>query len=106
MVAMFVYIFVSDIVIEGHKQTFQFMVFSKKNPEIAEKVMYEIGRGATFLKAYGSHSKEESDVLLIISHRTDKARIMRTIKDIDKNAFVSIAKTSSVFGKNFDNIKV
>jgi len=106
MVAMFVYIFVSDIVIEGNKQTFQFMVFSKKNPEIAEKVMFEVGRGATFLKAYGSHSKEESDVLLIISHRTDKARIMRVIKDIDKNAFVSIAKTSSVFGKNFDNIKI
>jgi len=106
MVAMFVYIFVSDIVIDGYKQTFQFMVFSKKNPEIAEKVMFEIGRGATFLKAYGSHSKEESDVLLIISHRNDKARIMRVIKDIDKGAFVSIAKTSSVFGKNFDNIKV
>jgi len=106
MVAMFVYIFVSDIVIEGNKQTFQFMVFSKKNPEIAEKVMFEVGRGATFLRAYGSHSKEESDVLLIISHRTDRARIMRVIKDIDGNAFVSVAKTSSVFGKNFDNIKI
>jgi len=106
MVVMFVYIFVSDIVIEGHKQTFQFMVFSKKNPEIADKIMTEIGRGATFLKAYGSYSKNESDVLLIISHRNDKARIMRVIKEIDNTAFISIAKTSSVFGKNFDNIKI
>ena len=106
MVVMFVYIFVSDIVIEGYKQTFQFMVFSKKNQEIADKVMLEIGRGATFLKGYGSYSKEESDVLLIIAHRNDKARIMRLIKAIDNTAFVSIAKTSSVFGKNFDNIKV
>jgi uncharacterized membrane-anchored protein YitT (DUF2179 family) len=106
MVVMFVYIFVSDIVIDGYKQTFQFMVFSKKNQEIADKVMLEIGRGATFLKAYGSYSKEESDVLLIIAHRNDKARIMRVIKEIDNTAFISIAKTSSVFGKNFDHIKI
>ncbi|MCL2289719.1 MAG: YitT family protein [Bacteroidetes bacterium] len=106
MVVMFVYIFVSDIVIDGYKQTFQFMVFSKKNHEIADKILNEVGRGATFLKAYGSFSKNESDVLLIISHRNDKANIMRVIKEIDNEAFVSIAKTSSVFGKNFDNIKI
>jgi len=106
MSVMFVYIFISDIVIDGYRQTFQFMVFSKKNQEIADKVMLEVGRGATFLKGYGSYSKEDSDVLLIIAHRNDKARIMRAIKEIDTNAFVSIAKTSSVFGKNFDNIKV
>jgi len=106
MVVMFVYIFVSDIVIDGYKQTFQFMVFSKRNQQIADKIMTEVGRGATFLKAYGSYSKTESDVLLIIAHRNDKARIMRVIKEIDHDAFVSIAKTSSVFGKNFDNIKI
>jgi len=106
MVVMFVYIFVSDIVIDGYKQTFQFMVFSKKNQQIADKIMTEVGRGATFLKAYGSYTKAESDVLLIIAHRNDKARIMRVIKEIDYDAFVSIAKTSSVFGKNFDNIKI
>jgi uncharacterized membrane-anchored protein YitT (DUF2179 family) len=106
MAVMFVYIFISDIVIDGYKQTFQFMVFSKKNQEIADKVMLEIGRGATFLKGYGSYSKEDSDILLIIAHRNDKARIMRVIKEIDNTAFISIAKTSSVFGKNFDNIKI
>jgi uncharacterized membrane-anchored protein YitT (DUF2179 family) len=106
MVVMFIYIFISDIVIDGYRQTFQFMVFSKKNQEIADKVMLEIGRGATFIKAYGSYSKEESDVLLIIAHRNDRVRIMRAIKETDNEAFVSIAKTSSVFGKNFDSIKL
>lgn len=106
MVVMFVYIYVSDIVIEGYKQTFQFMVFSKKNQEIADKINSDLNRGATFLKGYGSFTKAESDVLLIIAHRNDKAQIMKLIKYIDSNAFVSIAKTSSVFGKNFDNIKI
>ena len=106
MVVMFVFIYVSDIVIEGYKQTFQFMVFSKKNQEIADKINLEIHRGATFLKGYGSFTKADADVLLIIAHRNDKAQIMKLIKYIDSTAFVTIAKTSSVFGKNFDNIRI
>ncbi|HPE40715.1 MAG TPA: YitT family protein [Bacteroidales bacterium] len=106
MVVMFVYIFVSDIVIEGYKQTFQFMVFSKKNQEIADKINSDLHRGATFLKGYGSYTKNDSDVLLIMAHRNDKAQIMKLIKYTDPTAFVSITKTSSVFGKNFDNIKI
>ncbi len=106
MVVMFVYIYVSDIVIEGYKQTFQFMVFSKKNQDIADKINSELHRGATFLKGYGAYTKTDSDVLLIMAHRNDKAQIMKLIKYTDPSAFVSISKTSSVFGKNFDNIKV
>ena len=106
MVVMFVYIYVSDLVIEGYKQSFQFMVFSTKNQDIADKINKDLHRGASFLKGYGSFSKTESDVLLIIAHRNDKANIIRIIKEIDNSAFISIAKTSSVFGKNFDNIKI
>jgi uncharacterized membrane-anchored protein YitT (DUF2179 family) len=106
MVVMFVYIFISDLVIDGYKQTFQFFVFSQKNEEIADKINKDLGRGASFLKGYGSYTKKESDVLLILSHRNDKAQIIRLIRDIDPNAFISISKTNSVFGKNFDRIKV
>jgi uncharacterized membrane-anchored protein YitT (DUF2179 family) len=106
VVVMFVYIYVSDLVIEGYKQSFQFMVFSTKNQDIADKINKDLHRGASFLKGYGSFSKTESDVLLIIAHRNDKANIIRIIKEIDNSAFISIAKTSSVFGKNFDNIRV
>lgn len=104
-VVMFVYIYVSDIVIDGYRQTFQFMVFSKKNQEIADEISKELKRGASFLRGYGSYTKEDSDILLIIAHRNDKAQITRIIKKIDKNAFVTVSKTSNVFGKNFDTIK-
>ena len=47
-----------------------------------------------------------TDVLLIVAHRTDKGDITRIIKEIDPKAFITISKTASVFGKNFDNIKI
>lgn len=105
-VVLFVYMFVSDYVIDGYRQTYQFMVFSKKNEEIAARINKELRRGATFLKGYGSYNRQESDVLLIIAHRTDKVRVSRIIKEIDDSAFVTITKTASVFGKNFDKLKL
>ena len=106
LIGMFVFIYVSDLVIEGYRQSFQYFVFSTKNEQIADQINQKLGRGATFLKAYGSYSKEEHDVLLIVAHRTDRAMIIRIIKEIDDAAFISVAKTSSVFGKNFDKIKI
>lgn len=106
MIGMFVYIYISDLVIEGYRQSFQFMVFSNKNQEIADKINKELHRGASFLKGYGAYSKTESDVLLILAHRTDRANIIRIIKEIDDSAFISVSKTSSVFGKNFDKLKI
>lgn len=105
-VVLIVSIIVSDLVIDGYRQTYQFMVFSQKNHEIAQKINTKLKRGATFLKGYGSYNQQESDVLLIVAHRTDKGDITRIIKEIDPTAFITISKTASVFGKNFDNIKI
>ena len=105
-VVLIVSIIVSDLVIDGYRQTYQFMVFSQKNREIAQKINTRLHRGATFLKGYGSYNQQESDVLLIVAHRTDKGDITRIIKEIEPSAFITISKTASVFGKNFDNIKI
>lgn len=105
-VVLFVYMFVADIVIDGYRQTYQFMVFSKKNEEIAVRINKDLHRGATFLKGYGSYNRQESDVLLIIAHKTDKVRVTRIIKEIDDSAFITITKTASVFGKNFDKLRL
>ena len=74
IVVMFAYTFISDIIIDGFKQTFQFLVFSSKNKEIAEKINSEIHRGATFIKGYGYIVKKRVDILLIIAHRTDQGK--------------------------------
>lgn len=105
-VVLLVSIIVSDLVIDGYRQTYQFMVFSKKNDEIAKKINTKLHRGASFLKGYGSYNHQESDVLLIVAHRTDKSSVTRIIKEIDPEAFITVTKTASVFGKNFDNIKI
>lgn len=104
-VAMVASAYASDFVIEGYKQTYQIMVFSSKNKELADRINQELHRGATLLKGYGSYTKEDTEVLLVIAHRGDRPHIIRIIKEIDDSAFISISKTSGVFGKNFDTLR-
>ncbi|MBO4282782.1 MAG: YitT family protein [Bacteroidales bacterium] len=105
-VVMIAYTIASDTFLDGHRQTYQFMIFSSKNAEIAERINTEMKRGGTFLKGTGTYSHQESDVLLVLVHRRDKQQLMRIITQTDKTAFVSIAKTNAVFGKNFDQIQL
>lgn len=105
-VVMGVFGYTLDMVIEGSKQSYQMMVFSKNSAEIADRIGTEIGRGVTTLKGTGWYTKEEQNVLMVIAQKNDKNNIMRIIKECDDSAFISIAKVSGVFGKNFDRIKI
>lgn len=98
--------YVLDLVLDGNKQSYQIMVFSQKNDEIATAVTNEVGRGATLLDAEGCYSRQQMKVLLMMVHRTDKPRVMQIIHRIDENAFVSVNKAQGVYGKNFEKLKL
>ncbi len=105
-VVMGVFGYTLDMVIEGSKQSYQMMVFSKNNSEIADRIGNEIRRGVTLLKGKGWYTKEDQDVLMVIAQKNDKNDIMKIIKECDDSAFISISKVTGVFGKNFDRIKI
>lgn len=104
-VYMFGFSFVTDIVINGYRQTYQIMIFSDRSNVIGDRISNEIKRGVTIIKAAGWYSKKDKDVLLVMAHRTDKHDIMQIIKEEDPKAFISIAKVEGVFGQNFDELK-
>ena len=105
-VVMMVMTYVLDMVLDGNKQSYQVMVFSLKNEEIAEAVTREVGRGATLLDAEGCYTHLQQKVLLMMVHRTDKSHVMQIIHRIDENAFISVSKTQGVYGKNFEKLKL
>ncbi len=105
-IVMMVMTYVLDMVLDGNKQSYQIMVFSQKNDEIAEAVTNEVGRGATLLDAEGCYSHSRQKVLIIMVHRTDKPRVMQIIHRIDDNAFISVSKAQGVYGKNFEKLKI
>ncbi|MDD3630569.1 MAG: YitT family protein [Bacteroidales bacterium] len=105
-VVMAVVSYVIDLVMEGNKQSYQFMIFSKQNQQIANRITNEVGRGVSVLKGIGWYTKEPLDVLVVICRRTDRNQILSIIKDEDNKAFFSITKVAAAYGLNFDRIKI
>ena len=96
---------VVDIYLSGTKQAVQLFIFSHKYEEIADCITKNLHRGVTVLPAKGWYTKEESHVLMIMTRKTDLNLVLRYIKSIDPNAFLSVASISGVYGNGFEAIK-
>lgn len=94
-----------DFVVVGSKQSVQVMVFSDKYSEIADYIINELGRGVTVMNAQGWYTKKDRQVLLILVRKNELSEVTDAIKKLDKNAFVSVCRTSSVYGEGFEEIK-
>ena len=94
-----------DYVINGARQSVQFIIVSNKHEEIAKRVNEELDRGVTVLYGEGFYSKEKRQVLLILAKKHESRAIFSLIRQTDSNAFVSMGNVEGVFGEGFDKIK-
>ncbi len=102
---MLIFSFGVDFVVLGNKSSVQLLVFSKKYQEIADHIIYDVQRGVTALQSVGWYSQQESKVLLIILRKNQMTEVINEIKNIDKDAFVSVSSANSVYGEGFEEIK-
>lgn len=95
-----------DLYLSGTKQSVQVFIFSKKYAEIADAIAEDMKRGVTLIHAEGWYTKEESQVIMVMTRKTDLNLLLRYVKSIDPDAFLSVTNVMGVFGKGFDTIKV
>ena len=96
---------VIDMYLSGSQQSVQIMILSKKYEEIADAVTQELHRGVTVLEGKGWFTKQSTQVLMVITRKTDLNLLLRYIKAIDPQAFLSVSSVNGVYGKGFDSIK-
>lgn len=94
-----------DLYLTGTKQSVQMFIFSKKPEVVADAIAYDMHRGVTMLRSRGWHLKQENEVITVVARKTDINPILRCIKAIDPDAFVSIANVMGVYGLGFDTFK-
>ena len=104
-VVMLGFSFGIDYVLLGSKSSVQIMVFSTRYSDIADHVINNVGRGVTALQSVGWYSQNEGKVLLIISRKNQMNEVINEIKNIDKNAFISVSSAHSVYGEGFEEVK-
>ena len=95
-----------DLYISGSKQSVQVFIFTRKVEEMADAIAFDMKRGVTMLPAKGWFSKEDKQVLMVVTRKTDLNLLLRYVKSIDPDAFLSVSSVMGVYGQGFDTIKV
>lgn len=95
-----------DLYLSGSKQSVQAFIFTKKVEEMADAIAFDMKRGVTVIPAKGWYSKEEKQVLMVVTRKSDLNILLRYVKSIDPDAFLSVSTVMGVYGQGFDTIKV
>ena len=95
-----------DVYLSGTKQSVQALIFTKKYEEMADAIAYDMKRGVTVMPAKGWFSKEDTYVVMVVTRKNDLNLLLRYVKSIDPDAFLSVSSVMGVYGKGFDAIKV
>ncbi|MBE6250207.1 MAG: YitT family protein [Bacteroidales bacterium] len=98
--------FAVDMYLSGSKQSVQAFIFTKKSKEMADAIAYDMKRGVTMIPAKGWYTKEDRDVLMVVTRKADLNLLLRYVKSIDPDAFLSISTVMGVYGQGFDTLKV
>ena len=95
-----------DLYLSGSKQSVQAFIFTKKSEEMADAIAFDMKRGVSMITAKGWFTKEDRNVLMVITRKSDLNLLLRYVKSIDPDAFLSVSSVMGVYGKGFDVIKV
>lgn len=66
-----------DLYLSGSKQSVQAFIFTKKVEQMADAIAFDMKRGVTILPAKGWYSKEDKQVLMVVTRKTDLNLLLR-----------------------------
>ena len=100
MVVIFSY--TVDMILSGNQQSSQIFIVSKDYKAMADAINNEAKRGATVIDAMGWYSKENSKVVMCVCRKRDLAMVLKVVRSVDPEAFITIGSVMGVYGKGFE----
>ncbi|MBQ5836721.1 MAG: YitT family protein [Alistipes sp.] len=100
MVAVFSY--TVDMILSGNQQSSQIFIICKDYKAMADAINNEAKRGATVIDAMGWYSKDNSKVVMCVCRKRDLAMVLKVVRAVDPEAFITIGSVMGVYGKGFD----
>ena len=95
---------VIDNIIAGFKTKSEITIISEKNKEISKFILDDLERGCTFIKGIGGFTRKDTSILYTVLDRNEFIKLKNKIKEIDKNAFITVGEVHAVMGEGFMGI--
>lgn len=93
--------FLIDGIIEGLNIKINVRIISDQADQIKQFIITELNRGATVFQAEGAYSKNQVNIISTILTKREFIKIKGYIKEVDENAFVTVASVREVIGEGF-----
>ena len=97
-----VFSYVVDMLMTGNQQSNQIMIVCQDYKAMADAINNEAKRGATVIDAMGWYSKDNSKVVMCVCRKRDLAMVLKVVRGVDPEAFITIGSVMGVYGKGFD----
>lgn len=104
MISVFIASKVLDTVLTGIGSEKACYVISRHHEAITRRILTDMQRGVTVLKATGGFSGENISMLLCVVGRMEVTALKSIIREEDRNAFVFITETHETLGEGFHDL--
>ena len=86
----------------GNQQSNQIMIVSNDYQSMADAMNNIAMRGATVIDAKGWYSKQQHNIVMVVCRKRDTPTILKIVKEVDPDAFITIGSVMGVYGKGFE----
>lgn len=101
LISLFVTSRVIDLVQEGIRSSKAALIISQKSDQIAQKILYELKRGATIFVGKGAYTRSQRDMVLTVVTQSEVPRLKAMVHEVDDKAFVIVGNAHEVLGEGF-----
>lgn len=100
LVMLFVFGRVLDLIQSGVPAK-SITIISDRSEALVDRIMLDLGRGATFLHGRGAYACEPKDIIMCVVSLPEIGRLKRAVREVDPNAFIIIQNAGEVYGSGF-----
>lgn len=101
LIATYIVSVVVDKVMYGLDAGKVTLIVTEKGYDVAEKIHELTERGATLLKAVGSHTKTDKQVVMCACSYKQMHMVQKAVKEVDSSAFLVMMEANQVRGEGF-----
>lgn len=94
-----------DMIQAGSQQSNQVLIVTHDPAKMAEAIAQNIRRGVTLLDAEGWYLKQKTKVVMVVCRKRETQMLLKFVRSIDPNAFMTVGSVMSVYGQGFETLK-
>ncbi|ATY84118.1 YitT family protein [Kyrpidia spormannii] len=106
LIAYFVAYKTIDVVVDGLDESKGVWIVSNRAEELGVVILARLGRGVTYLEAKGGYSEEPKQMIYTVVTRLELPKLRTVVREIDPQAFVSVADIHETMGGYFRKRKI